>query len=572
MKKVLLVFTVVFIALSFGSYTDTNSNSSVPPTQRTGAPGEGNCTGCHSGALGTTGVTLVIAGMPTNYVLGSVYSLTASVNDASMPMAGKRGFQVTCLTAGGASAGTFINLSGATVINAGGGKSYLSHNTASATSTFNFQWTAPATNVGAVTFHYIGVHSNNSFSSAGDKTHNGSLTIAAPVAVASCVLGCMSSDLATTFQTSECSGNVLNLTCFITPASPVLGVDYTLVWERSVNFGAWTVEAGATALTYSPVLPAASSCSGTSVRYRPNITSCGTTITPGSGSNTTVYNNPVAADFVLPSGCNTIINLVGTCSSLQSVWYSTVSATGPWSASAPVPTDGLVVYYQVRALTGPGSPAVACGTSGFFTVACGVSTFDVTGVLFGDMNGNTTLEMGSEPYLTGGVVVIYADANGNGIFDAGEVAVSTATADASGAISANLPAGDYVLVVVSTSNTSYGLPIDNNLGFAIATSTVSLSVPCPLIVGINEHQNNALLSCVNPVGDVLMFAFASEIQTKGTIQILNLRGEIVIENVLTLSAGLSPLSVDVARLVAGVYLVKVTNNSGTSSIQKIIKY
>ena len=137
----------------------------------TGAPGEANCTQCHSGTVqnGSTenavqfldGVTPV-----TGYVPGSTYTVTLDL--ASNPA--KSGFSATSLDNTDTQAGTLIGAGiGGTQNFSASGRDYVSHTAASNTSgQWAFSWVAPATNVGDVTFYFASNVSNNSGATDGD--------------------------------------------------------------------------------------------------------------------------------------------------------------------------------------------------------------------------------------------------------------------------------------------------------------------------------------------------------------------------------------------------------------------
>ena len=140
-----------------------------PPTGFTGAPDENNCTACHED-IADTGQFNITA--PQNYVPGQTYQIT--VQHTSSNMTRRRwGFQMTSL-AGISGAGTFANTNNLTQVLSDNGRSYVEH-TATGTfagqtggSTWTFNWTSPATNVGAVTLYAAGNQANNDLTSDGD--------------------------------------------------------------------------------------------------------------------------------------------------------------------------------------------------------------------------------------------------------------------------------------------------------------------------------------------------------------------------------------------------------------------
>jgi hypothetical protein len=155
------------------SYKISHRNNSGSPTGRTGAPGEGNCTGCHSGSVqsGATENVLMLAdgsGPVTSYVPGQTYTVALSMSSSPA----KKGMQVTALNPSNQGAGTFTAISGGGVaVTAGSGKSYANHTAASTLASFPgwaWEWTAPATNVGAVKFYVATNKANNNGQNTGD--------------------------------------------------------------------------------------------------------------------------------------------------------------------------------------------------------------------------------------------------------------------------------------------------------------------------------------------------------------------------------------------------------------------
>ncbi|HSQ61114.1 MAG TPA: choice-of-anchor V domain-containing protein [Acidobacteriota bacterium] len=159
----LLLATIPSLAPDAAAYSD------VPPTGRTGAPGETTCASCH-GDLNDGQGTLALEGMPSSYVPGQQYSLTVSLTRAA---ATRWGFEVTSLfTTGSAYAGTLAAPSTRTLFQTKTGKGYVSHTTTlgedgtyAGTSNgpviWRFDWTAPAAGAGNVTFYLVGVAADN---------------------------------------------------------------------------------------------------------------------------------------------------------------------------------------------------------------------------------------------------------------------------------------------------------------------------------------------------------------------------------------------------------------------------
>lgn len=153
-------------------YQQSHKDSSGAPAGRTGAPGEQNCTACHSGtvqsAVGINSIVISDANGPVNsYEPDSVYTVTVSMVSASP----KNGFEIVSLTSSNAQAGT-VTITDAThtkVVTGSASKKYVTHKTAGNTLTsWSYSWKAPATNVGNITFYLATNETNNNGQENGD--------------------------------------------------------------------------------------------------------------------------------------------------------------------------------------------------------------------------------------------------------------------------------------------------------------------------------------------------------------------------------------------------------------------
>ena len=184
MKKTILPIAIALV--TFGLFSFKNNapsgfqaaplDANGPAGGKTGAPGEQNCTSCHSGATqnGTNENLLVVNndigfGI-TQYTPGASYTVNLSM--ASNPA--KKGFQVTALNAANTMAGNFVagaNTQIKTATISGGQRKYATHKSSSntsATQTWNWTWEAPATEQGAITFYVATNKANNNGNDNGD--------------------------------------------------------------------------------------------------------------------------------------------------------------------------------------------------------------------------------------------------------------------------------------------------------------------------------------------------------------------------------------------------------------------
>ncbi|MGC2237101.1 MAG: VCBS repeat-containing protein [Pyrinomonadaceae bacterium] len=149
----------------------TGAYSSGPPGGVTGAPGETTCVACHFSDEGSGQFTITA---PPNYTPGQTYQIVVR-HISSDPSRKRWGFEITSL-AGTAMAGTLSSTTGTTqTFDGGNGRFYTEH---SGDGTFpgqlggavwTFNWTAPSTNVGAVTFYSAGNQANSDGNTSGDR-------------------------------------------------------------------------------------------------------------------------------------------------------------------------------------------------------------------------------------------------------------------------------------------------------------------------------------------------------------------------------------------------------------------
>lgn len=185
MTKYLLVLVPVvgFVGFSFfnkgekimtyhADGIETINYGGNPPAEKTGAPGEGNCTECHTGdVMSAEGVVDFTIGGGPNYTPGSTYPVT--ISSIGGP---KNGFELTILDADGNQAGTLTG-GGDVSITTAGGRQYARHTNSLGLTTFNFMWEAPATDMGELTAYYAVNKADNNGSSAGDEIFLGSTAI-----------------------------------------------------------------------------------------------------------------------------------------------------------------------------------------------------------------------------------------------------------------------------------------------------------------------------------------------------------------------------------------------------------
>jgi hypothetical protein len=193
-KRVKVLCFLSFVGLAVVGLTNNNgfvhtakSFSSGPPAAVSGAPDEANCSACHGGSSSNGQFTITA---PAKYSPGQTYQIQVRHTNADSTRR-RWGFELTALT-NNTAAGSFANLAANTQIIGGNGRSYVVHTTAGTFANqqggalWTFNWTAPATNVGAVTFYAAGNQADNDGTSDGDQTYTVNATVqAAPVTASS---------------------------------------------------------------------------------------------------------------------------------------------------------------------------------------------------------------------------------------------------------------------------------------------------------------------------------------------------------------------------------------------------
>jgi len=186
MKK---LYTVVcLISATFGGYllyptrtTAYPSGSSISANY-SGIPGGLTCTNCHGGGVnagpGSVGITTTIPG--TGYVGGQTYSVSVTVTSGGSNGV-LYGFSCSSTKQGTSTiSGKFVAADATTLAKAGG--NYIVHNTAAAgngnpSHTFTFNWTAPVTGTGPITFYAAGNSANGNNENTGDNIYNANIQV-----------------------------------------------------------------------------------------------------------------------------------------------------------------------------------------------------------------------------------------------------------------------------------------------------------------------------------------------------------------------------------------------------------
>ncbi len=171
-KITVLVFLLAAVLVIIECGQNVYSNSSGAPVGYAGSPADLNktCanTGCHTGSAVTPVSGWITSTIPSGgYTPGQTYTITAT---ATFNGKTKFGFQVSPQDALGNKMGTLVNTNSQTQVQSSG--KYVTHTTAGNTNpnfkTWNFNWTAPASGSGPLTFYGAFNCTNSSNTSSGD--------------------------------------------------------------------------------------------------------------------------------------------------------------------------------------------------------------------------------------------------------------------------------------------------------------------------------------------------------------------------------------------------------------------
>jgi len=184
-KRITLISISIFVILIF-IYSQSFTNAQQPPAGRTGCnigTAETTCgaSTCHNNTpnSGTGSVSITYSDSNLEYVPGDTYDMTVTTSESGKV---KFGFEITVVDANGDSVGKFIIPNGVNNVSAPAGgainhRRYLGHKNASATNSWSFQWQAPVTDRGQLTFFAAGNCANGNGQSNGDHIYTTSLSI-----------------------------------------------------------------------------------------------------------------------------------------------------------------------------------------------------------------------------------------------------------------------------------------------------------------------------------------------------------------------------------------------------------
>jgi hypothetical protein len=182
MKNTRTIFIVSVLGVSLLSFGILNKSGKAGFT---GSPGEGTCAGaaCHgSFALNSgPGSVTISTNIPANdYTPGATYQISIKIKQTGQTLFG---FGCEVLDSSDQPAGTFTvtDATRTQQLNASNGRPNMTHKLngglSNDSAVFTFDWTAPPTNIGDITFYFTGNAANGNGNSSGDYIYSGTYTI-----------------------------------------------------------------------------------------------------------------------------------------------------------------------------------------------------------------------------------------------------------------------------------------------------------------------------------------------------------------------------------------------------------
>ncbi len=183
LKLTVIGIAVLLSASGFYGYSakfqKVSASASGPSASHTNAPGEDNCTTCHTSFQVNSGTgNLTISGIPANYKSGGIIPVTVTINH---PNAVIYGFQLTAIDSQGRKVGVLSpppdappQMQVITGIVGGQQRNYIEHTAKGTipnqfdTKSWTFTFTAPSQRVGKIGFYAAGNAANSDSTNDGD--------------------------------------------------------------------------------------------------------------------------------------------------------------------------------------------------------------------------------------------------------------------------------------------------------------------------------------------------------------------------------------------------------------------
>ncbi len=141
------------------------------------APNFNNCTNCHSGTVNSGDGNVTFTGLPESYIPGETYSIGVTVTGSNER---GYGFQATAQSGNDAVGEISLNSNSENLELNG---SYIQHNSRTSSGSWVFDWVAPSSDVGDVTFSASGLATGGNNGNGGDDVYTNAIIVPATVPV-----------------------------------------------------------------------------------------------------------------------------------------------------------------------------------------------------------------------------------------------------------------------------------------------------------------------------------------------------------------------------------------------------
>ena len=405
-----MIVLPAWLAACLGLFLSTNRTtqpvhafSAGPPAGYTGAPGEEPeaCAECHVPPDAGTGTISITA--PQTYVPGQTYPIT--VTHSNPDATRKRwGFQLTVLDTSDEKAGELHNINDLTQVlnNQGPGSSrqYIEH-TAGGTfvgqsngASWTFNWTAPAEDVGVVTFYTAGNQANNDGNTSGDYIYRTFVAAAPASTTPDFAIG------VSPLTRNVVAGAQAQYTITITPLAGFTG---------NVNLSASTL-IGVTSAFNPAVVNITDATSKTSTL---TLTTTATTPLGSRSLNVNAQSGPLthsqSIDLNVVSATSADLSIVKTASpnpgqvGVPLLYRIVATNNGPAAATNVTVTDALpagAVFVSSSTTQGAcsGTSTVTCNLGSLAPGASAVVTINVTPSAQGQLANTATVTAGESDF------------------------------------------------------------------------------------------------------------------------------------------------------------------------------
>ena len=504
-KLIILAAIIVTVSLSFITTLTTSYPTGAPAAVANDpASGSINCTDCHSGtAVPVTG--WITSNIPASgYVPGTTYTITGTVTSTGKTIFG---FEMSPQNANGTLVGalTITNTTATKIVSS----KYVTHTQAGTTGTntrsWSFNWTAPTTGVGAVTFYGSFLGGNNNGSTSGDITYTTSSTFqqATP---------CTVSAVITSSADTICPQDTATLTA---------SGGATYLWSNGATTASIKVVGG----TYTVTATAAAGCTASATK---------TIVAKATAAPTGLFTTNVF-------GTNVKINWTkNTCATGYKIMYHVLNSA-TWKTVTVADTNNKVIYtltplttYEYKMASVFGTITSNYGTLKTFTTQCNCAMPTITATTLSNSSVKLSWvddacsldhrvqyrKVGTTTYTT------------KIVYDSLGIANATLTG--------LLPNTSYEYHVRTDCNTTGTF----NSGYTTLTT-----ITTPLRIG--DVSNTQLSISPNPSTGLFTIDYPGDYNLK----VYNMLGELVFEKQIAEQDGVA--TCDLSNLNNGIYLVSI---------------